>query len=309
MFRKIIQSFFVFIIFAAAAFIDARFIEPNLLLVKNESLYLPNWDEKLNGLRVAVVSDIHIGTKTVNLKKLEKIAAKVNKNNPDLIVFLGDFDSKTIKSSKYTNKELSDIFKRFKARYGVFSILGNHDYHSPGPNDIKTFLNNANVKVLENTSDYIYANDCRIKIIGFKDLWYFNLDPKKLVGRVASPAIVLMHNPDSFVEMPKAVSLSLSGHTHGGEIVLPFLGSPIVPSEYGQRYRKGHIIEGGKHLYVSGGVATLSGFRLLNPPEISILTLFAQNDKTKILNTKPRKGFTKKHWKKSIEILRNIRML
>lgn len=309
MFRKIFKLLFVFLIFAFLIFVDAGFIEPNMLLVKNESLYLPNWDTDLDGLKVTVVSDMHIGTRTVDLKKLNLVVDKVNKNEPDLIFILGDFDSKAIKNSKYTNKELADIFKRFKARYGIFSVLGNHDYHTPGPYNVRMFLQEANIKVLENSSEHVFPNGKMVKITGFKDLWYFNLEPEKIVGRIYSPTIVLMHNPDSFVEIPKNASLSLSGHTHGGEIVFPFWGSPIVPSAYGQRYRKGHIVEHGKHLYVTGGIASLSHFRFLNPPEISILSLYAEDDKTRILNTKPKKGFTKEHWLKSVRILKSLHIL
>lgn len=300
--KRFITIFILFIIVLCLIYTDAHLVEPNLLITKNEILYLPNWDKNLDGLKIAVVSDLHIGTKTVNIKKLNKIAKRINANNPDLIVFLGDFDSLTIKNAGYSNKTLSDEFKKFKAKYGIYAILGNHDYHTPGEKNIKVFLQKANINILENRASKIIINTRTLNIIGLKDLWYHpNTNPKVIASVVNSPAIVLMHNPDSFSGVPDNIALSLSGHTHGGEIVLPLLGSPIVPSEYGQRYRKGHIVENGKHLYVSGGVATISGFRFLNPPEISILTLKVQTDKTKIKNTKPKKGFTKKHWKACIK--------
>jgi len=107
--------------------------------------------------------------------------------------------------------------------------------------------------------------------------------------------IVLSHNPDIFPQIPNNISLTLSGHTHGGEIYIPVLGSPTVPSVFNQRYRKGYVVENNKNLYVSGGVGTLSRIRFCNSPEISILKLYAQDNKHKILNTKPKSGFTKNY--------------
>ncbi len=271
-------------------------------------MYLPNWNKKLNNLKIAVITDLHIGTKTVNIKKVKEISKKVNDSNPDLILFLGDFDSKTIENAKYSNKELTDVFKSFKAKYGIFAVLGNHDYHAPGEKKVKKFLQDANIIILENEISKFTANTELVAIAGFKDLWYFpDINPDKIINNIDLPIIVIMHNPDSFPDIPPTASLTLSGHTHGGEIVLPFVGSPIVPSKYGQKYRKGYIVENGKHLYVSGGVTTLSGFRFLNPPEISIITLHAQNDKTKITDTKPKTGFTQKHWKQCIKVFLKLK--
>ncbi len=297
-------AFFVFIFtFLALVFIDARFIEPRLLFVKDKTLYLPNWDKRLDGFRVAVISDLHIGTKDVGLDRLNVIVNKVNAKKPDLIVFLGDFDSQAIQNTGYSDEELAGIFKKLRAKYGVISVLGNHDYHYPYPVRIRKFLSDAGVKILENEDMYIYVNGAKLNITGFKDLWYFKFKPREVLRQgVKCPIMVLAHNPDSFFDIPENVSLTLSGHTHGGEINLPFLGSPIVPSEFGQRYRKGHIIEDGRHLYVSGGVATLSGFRFLNPPEISILKLYSEAGCRRVMNTREKKGFNKKHWKKCVEI-------
>ena len=89
-----------------------------------------------------------------------------------------------------------------------------------------------------------------------------------------APAIVLSHDPDMFPEVPERVSLTLAGHTHGGQVAIPLLRRPLLPSYYGERYARGHVIEHGRHLFVSSGLGT-SGLpiRLLAPPEVLILTL------------------------------------
>ena len=100
------------------------------------------------------------------------------------------------------------------------------------------------------------------------------------VGRSASailsgaPVILLTHNPDVFPRVPQRVSVTLAGHTHGGQVALPLIGRPIVPSQFGQRYAAGHIVEGGRHLFVATGVGTsILPVRFRVPPAVVILTL------------------------------------
>ena len=91
----------------------------------------------------------------------------------------------------------------------------------------------------------------------------------------------MAHNPDYFPRVSQNTTITLSGHTHGGEICLPFIGSLTVPSKYGNRYRSGHIVENNKHLFVSRGVGTLSFGRFMSPPEVNILELYSQTEKCK----------------------------
>lgn len=283
----------IFIICILVILTDMLFFEPNFLLVKQKSLYLPFWDKQLDGFKISVISDLHIGTHFVGLNKLNKIIQKSNSYEPDLVVLLGDIDAVSVSSSGINPESITGALNNLKSKYGVISVLGNHDYEPEGI--VKNIINNANITLLENTDKYICNN--RIRIVGFKDLWHHYLNTEKIIGKKnRSSIIVLAHNPDSFYDMPDYVSLTLSGHTHGGEVYLPFIGSPFVPSKYGQRYRKGYIVENNRHLYVSGGVATLSRIRFLNPPEISVLTLYSQNEKSKITNTKPLKGLIKKNY-------------
>ena len=129
----------------------------------------------------------------------------------------------------------------------------------------------------------------KVRLVGLKDLWHYKTNPKDIIGNSKNvPTIVLAHNPDSFAEMPQSVSLTLSGHTHGGEFILPFMGSVFVPSKYGNRYRNGYIVEDNKHLFVSTGVATLGYGRLLNPSEIVVLKLYAQTKPSE--DTRPLAG-------------------
>jgi predicted MPP superfamily phosphohydrolase len=89
-----------------------------------------------------------------------------------------------------------------------------------------------------------------------------------------APVLAFTHNPDLFPEVPSRVSLTLAGHTHGGQVYLPLLGRLVVPSQFGERYAIGHVVENGRHLFVTAGVGTsILPVRFLVPPEISIIRL------------------------------------
>ena len=94
-------------------------------------------------------------------------------------------------------------------------------------------------------------------------------------GNGALPILLLTHNPDIFPKIPARVMLSVAGHTHGGQVRIPLIGAPIVPSVYGQRYAAGHVVEGGRQLFVSTGIGTSDiPIRFNVPPTIFLLTLY-----------------------------------
>lgn len=302
-FSKILSiSFISLLILFVVLCIDLFFIEPNILLTKSQKLEIPHWNKDLDGFKIALITDIHLGTKFVDLKKLARIVKIVNSKNPDLIVICGDLDAKSISKEKYSTTQIANILKNLKSKHGVIAVMGNHDYVPPSV--VKNIYQKSNIILLENEDYYFSHNAKTLRIVGFKDLWYFKSNPIQVVGMKdkTTPTVVLTHNPDYFPKMPNFVSLTLSGHTHGGEIVLPFIGSFFIPSEYGQRYRNGYIIENNKHLFVSRGVATLSGGRFLDPPEINILTLYSQKEIPQ--NTKVINGIKSNYAPKTIRILK-----
>ena len=302
-FSKILSiSFISLLILFVVLCIDLFFIEPNMLLTKSQKLEIPHWNKDLDGFKIALITDIHLGTKFVDLKKLARIVKIVNSKNPDLIVICGDLDAKSISKEKYSTTQIANILKNLKSKHGVIAVMGNHDYVPPSV--VKNIYQKSNIILLENEDYYFSHNAKTLRIVGFKDLWYFKSNPIQVVGMKdkTTPTVVLTHNPDYFPQMPNFVSLTLSGHTHGGEIVLPFIGSFFIPSEYGQRYRNGYIIENNKHLFVSRGVATLSGGRFLDPPEINILTLYSQKEIPQ--NTKVINGIKSNYAPKTIRILK-----
>ena len=113
-------------------------------------------------------------------------------------------------------------------------------------------------------------------LAGGADLWTRKPDIEGTLRQVTDeePVLLFTHNPDIFPDVPPRVSLTVAGHTHGGQVNLPVVGRPVVPSHFGQRYAFGHVVEQGRHLYVSGGVGTsIIPARFRVPPEIVILNL------------------------------------
>ncbi len=113
-------------------------------------------------------------------------------------------------------------------------------------------------------------------LIGIADLWTRKPDIPGALQNVNGddPVILLTHNPDVFPGVPARVALTLAGHTHGGQVCLPLVGRPVVPSKFGQRYAMGHVVEDGRHLFVSGGLGTsIIPVRFRVPPEIVLMTL------------------------------------
>lgn len=251
------------------------FIEPADLVVKEYSIELPNWPKQLNGLKIAVLSDFHVGSLHIGPEKLRTIVDETNMQNADLILLLGDYVSAGKQTCLVKPATFVSQLSRLKAKLGVYAVLGNHDWWYNGV-DVKSSLESANIKVLEDSTVMLQSNQTPFWLVGLKDLWTRKPNIESTLAPVnnSSPVIVMSHNPDVFPAIPQRIALTIAGHTHGGQVSLPIVGPLIVPSDYGARYAKGVIIENDKHLFVSSGIGTsVLPIRFGVPPEISILTL------------------------------------
>jgi hypothetical protein len=234
---------------------------------------------------------------------VEHIVAEANALGADLVALLGDYET----VNRYTDarvpvRDWSRALGRLRAPLGVHAVLGNHDWwqdamamqRERGPVIGRRALEDAGVPVYENDAVRLAKDGHPFWIAGLGDQWAFRRGRRRssdkqhaghrgvddLAGTLArvtdeAPVILLAHEPDIFPKVPARVALTLSGHTHGGQVrVMGY--SPIVPSAYGQRYAYGHVVEGGRHLIVSGGLGC-SGVpvRIGVPPEIVLVELGA----------------------------------
>jgi hypothetical protein len=155
------------------------------------------------------------------------------------------------------------------------AVLGNHDMGSDGPR-VARALAGAGVLVLQDSAVRVSTAAGPVWVAGVSDLWKGAHDIPRTLRTItdAAPIVVITHNPDIFPEVPGRVMLTLAGHTHGGQVRLPWIGSPIIPSRYGQRYARGVVVEGGHCLFVTTGIGTSDiGIRLGVPPTISVLNI------------------------------------
>jgi uncharacterized protein len=254
----------------------AFWIEPRSLVVNRSTLDVPRWPEPLRGLRVALLSDLHVGSPYWHLTELERLVARVNSEQPDLVLLAGDYLINDVVFGDWVDPEsVARVLGRLHAPLGVIAVLGNHDWWNDGRR-VWRALESQGVVVLENQAHELTRDGARFYVVGLADQLTRRVRVDQALSAVPSgaPYLVLMHEPDTFTLVPDAASLTMAGHTHGGQVRLPLVGRPVIPSRYGQRFAAGHIVEADRHLFVTTGVGTsIWPVRFGVPPEIALLTL------------------------------------
>jgi predicted MPP superfamily phosphohydrolase len=254
----------------------AFWLEPASLRNENHEIDLPSWPAGCDGLRIAVLADLHVGSPFNGLDKLARTVELTLRAKPDLILLAGDYGiSGIIGGTKVSAEEIADGLRPLVAPLGVFAVLGNHDWWTGAPR-MRRALESVGIPVLEDSSVVLDRDGCAFRLAGLSDYWEGRRNYRAALEKSSAsmPTIALTHNPDAFPEIPKPVDLMIAAHTHGGQVYLPLLGRLIVPSKYGQRYAIGHIVENGRHLFVSSGLGTsIIPVRFLVPPEVSVLII------------------------------------
>ena len=237
-------------------------VEPNLLIVRHYKIK----NESLKGTKIVFASDFHL--KQNEYKKLKKIVKKINTQNADIVILGGDFVKGHKPSSSMPIDSIAAELSRLRAPLGVFAVLGNHDWMYGGE-EVTAALSQAGITILANNSVKLDFKGDSLCLSGVEDMIMRRPNISKALKHCHYDTILITHSPDIFPDVPPRVLLTLAGHTHGGQVTLPLIGSPIVPSRYGQRYARGFIEEGGKQMIVSKGLGTsLLPLRFNTKPEI-----------------------------------------
>ena len=249
--------------------------EPRSIRLRRLAISPPRWPRALDGLTVAVVSDLHTGAPHVDARRLERIVARLNGESPDMIALLGDYaDPEVALGRRVEPEEVARLLGGLRAPLGRFAVLGNHDWHAHG-SAMPRALRAEGITVLEN--DAVRADG--LWVAGLADATTRTPRLHETLGVVPAdaPVLLLSHHPDLFPDVPARVSLTLAGHTHGAQVDLPVVRDKVTPSAHGARYTNGHQVEGGRHLYVSPGVGTSRfAIRFRARPEITLLRLDAE---------------------------------
>ena len=274
--KRLRIAFAAIVLFLGGVAFWGFLIEPGRLVIHEQTIEIDNWPQQLDGLRIAVLSDIHVDDWFITQKKLRTIVERTNALQPELIVILGDYmGGDGWVRSRVEPEVFGAVLKDLRAPLGVYSVLGNHDWWYNGAR-VRRGLEQNGIKVLENESAKVDARGTSLWLVGLADFW---TRPQRIADTVATvpegqPLIALTHNPDIFPNVPQRVQLLLAGHTHGGQVRFPIIGQVIESSEYGDRWVRGHVFADNHHLFVTTGIGTsIIPARFGVTPEIVLITL------------------------------------
>lgn len=222
--------------------------------------------------KIVQISDIHIG-QWINKNKLDGVISLINSLNPDIIALTGDYVS--YEAEKYL-EELRECFEKLQSNDGIFSVLGNHD-HWTRPQEISKVLENAGIINLNNDVYTIEKNEDKLQIAGVDSITVGRDDIDKVMEKIDCefPAIMLAHEPDFADTTAKyhPFILQLSGHSHGGQVTIPKLGSPIRGKNF-LKYPSGAYEVNDMIQYTNRGIGSNAfWFRINCPPEITEIRL------------------------------------
>jgi uncharacterized protein len=265
------------------------------LSIERVQVTIANLPDSHKGVRLVQLSDFHFDGDRLSPQLLQQAIAASNEAEPDLVVLTGDF----ITEEPEPIHELVPYLKQLQSRLGVYAVLGNHDIiYRRSRSTITTALTQIGVQVLWN--QVVYPLGPEVALVGFADMWSPEYKPATLLEALdpALPRIVLSHNPDTAEKLQQwRVDLQLSGHTHGGQVVVPGLGAVsrylaalylVLPKPLKKRshvlrecYRTAKHWEwaqglhrvGQNQLYVNRGLGTYRPGRLFCPPEVTVITI------------------------------------
>jgi len=256
-------------------------IEPNWIDVNNVRLKLPRLPKSFSGFRMVQVSDIHIGP-WMSMETVREIFETALAQSPDLLALTGDYvltyGRRSARDQVYANEleELAGLLQEVTGRCQTVAIQGNHDYFY-GISAIQSAFQRGGVQMLINSVQTLERNGERLHLAGVDSVYEHQDDFEAVLRQLPTDggSILLVHEPD-FADTSAAsgrFDLQISGHSHGGQVVLPFIGPPVLP-EWGRKYPLGLYKVGEMFQYTNRGVGnSIPAVRFNCRPEITVFTL------------------------------------
>ena len=273
--KKIVRFFLIIFLLITITIIYARYGGTSGLITKEYKIESSLIGEDFDGLKVVHFSDLHY-LRVTNNDKLKEIVDEINLIKPDIVFFTGDLIDKDFTLTDKDKDDLINGLSSIKTKYGKYAVLGNHDYVK----DIEIFkdiYSNSNFNLLQNSYDIIYSsNNDKLFIGGVDNYSYNEADINKVMeyfndNSDISYKIILVHEPDYIDNILTSynVNLVLAGHSHNGQINIPYIKNFFLP--YGSRkYYENYYKVNDTDLYISSGIGESSvNFRLFNKPSIN----------------------------------------
>ena len=253
-------------------------VEPRMVKERRWRLESARWPGHRRDLRIAVLGDFQVGAPWFKIKHLDRVVTRVNAMEPDIVVLLGDYVIDGVLFGRFVEPAgIAKSLSNLRARHGVYSVLGNHDWWYDGE-EIRRELESAGITVLENQSVPVDLPEGRVWVAGLADESTRTPCVATTFAPIPEdePVIALAHDPVTFFDIPERTAVTFAGHTHGGQFRLPWVGTPYKFGGTPRRMMYGLIEEDGKHLYVTSGLGTSAiPIRFNMPPEIALVTLAA----------------------------------
>jgi len=237
---------------------------------------IPGWPKTSRPLRIAFLSDFHAGSHAGDAARLSAIVADAQAFKPDLALYGGDFvNMQLVGGGRLPPHIIAAILAQLDAPLGRFAVLGNHDY-TYGADQVAAALQDHGITVLNDEKRTLRHDGHDIDLVGLPDARELRPDGRAVLARLERPTIVLAHDPFWFAHVPAGPHLTLAGHTHGGQVRLPWIGALTNASRAPLRWSLGHVTERGRQLYVTSGIGT-SGIplRIGTPPEFAVIDVTA----------------------------------
>ena len=271
-------------------FINGYFFGRFNIKTEKKDIFLGCSDQRIDGLKIALISDLHLSSFENHYKKLSYVFSEININRPDMVINAGDFVT-------YGWQEFGrcdTILKKARAPLGSFAVSGNHDdcsydrsidlgQQSDGSLLVDSLIKLSGYTLLNDTSETVTFNGAKVTVAGIRTSGHrLNIsygDENKALSGVNDSALVIfiVHDPDYWDKsksISKTADITLSGHTHGMQIGFPVLHGRVSPASFFHKYWAGLYESDGHYLYVNRGMGTMGmAERIFMPPEITIITI------------------------------------
>lgn len=267
--KKILKIFITLLILIILLLLYSRFIGTIGLITKEYTIKDNNINNDFDGIKIVHFSDLHY-KRIITKDRIDKIINEINLINPDIVIFTGDLIDQDSDIGEDDITYLKEVLSKINAKYGKYSVIGNHDY-SIDIEILRSIYKESNFNLLENNYDIIYGkNNNKLYIGGISTGAFSDIVLTKMNYNEECYKIIILHEPDYTDEIISLnPNLILGGHSHNGQVNIPYLKKYFVPTG-SKKYYDEHYLINNTNLYISSGIGVSRyNFRLFDHPSIN----------------------------------------